>query len=284
MLPKKKLNRKRNFSTMKKSINKYLSFMQYKKGSKKYEEMDNNIKKAGLDITPETYQTITILMPTIISLVYIAFKILNYVNFMASTEEIKKVAEILQDPSLLNVKLNIRFLYLLMVWVITFLVIKSIPKIKISFRQAASEKETMILQTYTIMMLKTEKPTKEILKSLYERANIFRPYLQRAISKFSTDHNNALTELKNTVPNNNFKKICIALEQLLNNDKKLSLTYLENHRVLMREINKQKRMRKGTKDQIIGMLLMILPMLVFISIIGYPILIYTIKSIKTIPI
>lgn len=284
MIPKKKLRHKRTIKTIMQSISKKLRTIQYNEGSKKYEELKMNLKKAGLDITPEEYQTITILMPTIITIIYTAFKILNYINFIVNAEEIKKVAEILQDTSLLDVKLNIRFLNLLLVWLITLLVVKSIPKIKISLRQATSEKETMILQTYAIMMLKTEKPTKEILKSLYERAKIFRPYLEKAINKFSTDSNRSLTELKNTVPNDNFKKICIALEQSLNNDKKHSIDYLENHRILIREVNRQKRMRKGIKNQIIGMLLMILPMLVFVSIIGYPIIMYTIKSIKTIPI
>lgn len=284
MLPQKKLSHKKTIKTSIENINKKLSIIQYKKGSQRYEELKMSLKKAGWNITPESYQTITILIPLIIVLLYIISIMLNYINLMANMEEMQKVAELLQDSSLLDIKLNIKLVNFLLVWFVSFFIIKSIPKIKISLRQVTSQKETLILQTYTIMMLKTEKPIKEILISLYERAKIFRPYLQQTNNKFSTDPNKALTELKDIVPNDNFKKICISLQQSLNNDKKLSVTYLENHRFLMREVNKQLRMRKGTKDQILGMLLMIFPMLICISIIGFPLLMYTIKSIETIPV
>lgn len=283
LIPYKKLRRKINTGRLiDKLTNKIIKF-QYKEGSTKYEEIKYKIKKAGLDLKPETYQIIKVILPIIFMNIYILFKIINYVNLSLNIEELRETARVLDNKKILDIYLDIRISIVILVGILSFFIPNAVLNIIIKARKKISEKENLILQSYTIMLLKSTKPVKQILISLYDRAKIFKPYLEYAVNRFSTDENAALEELKNSVPNESFKNICISLQKALNNDRRLSIHYLENHRKLSMEVNKQLRIRKETKDQAIGMILMILPMLIAIGIAGYPWLIFTIKSISSIP-
>jgi hypothetical protein len=211
------------------------------------------------------------------------FKILNYVNLQVNTEELKEAAKVLNDETILNIKLNINFLALLLIGCISSLLPDLIMKFLIKSKINIGQKEALTLQTYTIMLLKTAKPVKQILISLYGRTSLFKHQLELAINKYSSDPDKALSDLKESVTQNNFKIISIALQQALNNDRDLSIKYLENHRNLAREVNKQIRIRNQTRDEMVGMMIMMVPMLLTLCIIGYPWLIYTLKSISSIP-
>lgn len=280
---KKKLKKKFNKIDYIQKINNKIAFLQYKKGSKEYQKLKYSLLKSGLNITPETFQTINMIVPFIVVFISIVIEFIRYINNLVSLSSMKRAAEILGDESILNIDFSIKPVNLLIVWVITFMLPKIIMKIVIAIRKIFSEKEVLILQTYTIMMLKTKKPVKEILISLLERAKIYKPYIERALKTFSTDQEGALTLLKETSPNSNFKKICISLEQALKNDKELSITYLENHRILSREVNKQLRLRKNKRNEIIGVLLMVFPLFILIAIGAYPWLIYMLKILNNMP-
>ncbi len=280
--PKKKLKRRKDKGLLE-SLNNKLSKLYYKKESRKYYKLKQKIVKAGLTMSPETYQTVRLILPVVIMVIYIFFKMINFINLKISAENLTEAAKILNDESILNIRLNINFLTVLIIGLIALFLQRVVLFIMGKIRAEISKKEALILQTYAIMLLKTTKPVKQILISLYERANHFKPHLKQANERFSTNPDAALSELKESAQGD-FINICIALQQALNGDRKLSVTYLENRRNLSREVNKQIRIRNQTRDQGIGILIMMIPLVVSLAIVGYPWIMYTLKAIKSIPI
>lgn len=257
--------------------------LQDKPGSKNYKKIQNDLKKARLKLTPEGFYAITYILPIIIVIALIVVNYTNAVNTLLNLEQIKVVAEKLGKPEMAEVSFKINWPFILVAALLGNMLPRWVLKIIIGIRGSLSEKEVLMLQTYVIMMLKAGKPVKEILISLYERSKAFRDPLELAVNTYSANPNEALQQMKDTVPNESFGKICVALEQTLNNDRKISLTYLENHRVLGKEINEQIRIRKNTKKKIFGLLLMIVPMIALMAIGAYPWLIFTLKQIDNIP-
>jgi len=280
---KKKL-RYKNSIRFTERINNRLSKLHYKKDSKEYRNLQQKIINAGIHTSIETFQSIKIILPFAAVIFYILFKILNYVNLNLNMNELAEAARVLNDDSLLNVSLSINLSEIILIGAVAFLLPDLILKFMTKLRAGLSKKESLILQTYTIMLLKTSKPVKQILISLYERADYFKPVLGKAVNSFSASPEVALEELKSSAPQNDFQNICIALQQALNGDRKLSTIYLENHRNLAREVNKQIRIRNQTRNQGMGIILMMLPILASIAIVGYPWLVYTIRAIGQIPI
>jgi nitrate reductase NapE component len=69
----------------------------------------------------------------------------------------------------------------------------------------------------------------------------------------------------------------------LKTDKDFSLAYLEKNRTITREINKQYRLRKNKRNEIIGTLLLIFPLLMLVAIGAYPWIIYILGLLNNIP-
>ncbi len=277
--------RNRNNKKILESLNNKLSRLHYKKGSDNYYKLQQKLLKAGLTISPETYQTLKLIMPVLAMITYILLKLINYINLKMGIDNLAEVARILNDESILNINFKIDFLFVLLIGITTFLLQGALPFFMAKVREKANKKEELILQTYTIMLLKTSKPIKDILVSLSERADYFKPLLKTASEKFSTDQVGALKDMKNSAPQKSeFLNICIALNQSLSGDRKLSGMYLESQRHMSREINKQVRIRKQIRNQGIGILIMSIPIAISIAVVGYPWLIYTIRAIRSMPI
>lgn len=279
--PKKKL--RRNIKLTDKLNNKFSKF-HYKKDSKNYRNLNIKIRNAGLNLSSETFQTIRFILPAAVIIFYILFEVINYLNLQINIEELKEAAKILNNETILNIHLNINIVTILFIGFVTLILPNLILIFMIKIRSGIVKRESLVLQTYTIMLLKTSRPIKHILLSLYERANYFKPLLKAANEKFSADSKNALEELKNSSPQGDFVNICIALQQAMNSYRKFSVMYLENHRNLSREVNKQIRIRNQTRNQGIGILIMMIPLLINIAIVGYPWLMYTIRAIRFISI
>lgn len=280
--PKKKLRYNVKFINR---LNNALSRFHYQKDSKLFIVLQHKIERAGFSINPETFQSIRFILPFVAVTFYFLLITINYVNLRLSINELEIAAKVLEDPSVLNVKFNVNIYFILIVFLVSFLLPDLALILMNKLRTSLSKRESQTLQTYTIILLKTSKPVKEILNSLYERSQYFRPSLERANNIFSTDSKKALEELKDSAPERSeFENICIALHQALYGNRKLSIIYLGNHRDLAREVNKQKRIRRQTRNQGIGILVLMIPLLISAALVGYPWLMVTIRAIGSIPI
>ena len=166
-------------------------------------------------MSPETYQTVRLVLPVVIMIIYILFKAINFINLKISAENLIEAAKILNDESILNIRFNINFLIVLLIGFISLLLQGLVLFFMEKIKSKISKREALILQTYTIMLLKTTKSVKQILISLYERADFFKPHLKKANERFSTDPEVALSELMESAQGD-FINICIALQQAFN--------------------------------------------------------------------
>ena len=280
---RKKIKRKVTFQDIEPKLNTYLKLLQYNKGSKEYQRLERKLKGAGIKLKPETYCSLNFLFSICVVLLFVLFKIFGYFNKLVNIDMITKAAEVLNNPNLLEIKLSVKLPNVLIVFLIAYALPNIIIKITGILRRAAAEKEILLLQSYTVIMLRTGIPVKRILNNLSLRAKIYRSDIEMAVKKFSTNPESALKELKDSFSNNNFRKTCIALEQALKTDKDFSLAYLEKNRAITREINKQYRLRKNKRNEIIGTLLMVFPLFMLIAIGAYPWIIYILKLLNNIP-
>lgn len=266
------------------SRNKFIKFVLDKKGEKYKVRVKNNLKQSELNLSPEAFQVITFITPIILIIASIVISYLNKLNMLINIDKLMIVAEQLGKPELAEISFKLNKSIIAIIALVGYFIPDGLLKIIVLIRKGMSEKEVLVLQTYTIIMLKADMPTKRILVSLYKRSRIFKKELETAVNKFSTDPNKALREIKENSFNDGFKKIIISLEQNLNSDKKIGVVYLQNNRTLGKEIAEQLRIRKTNKKNIIGILFMIIPLIVLLAIGFYPWLVYTLKQIGSISI
>ncbi len=279
--PRKKLNRNKKLTEV---LNERFSKLHYKTDSKKYNNLKIKIINSGIDVSPETFQTVTYLLPIFTMMSYITLKVINYMNLRVNEKALMEAAKVLNNEEILNVSLNVNALSIALVGFIALLFPYLLLRFMGKIRAGGIKREALMLQTYAIMLLKTTRPVKQILISLQERADYFKTQLETVNEKFSTNPDAALSELKRSGPQGDFTNICVAMQQALSGDRSLSVIYLENHRKFSREVNKQIRIRKQTRNQAIGIFIMAVPTLACAVVVGYPWLMYVIRAIKSIPI
>ena len=263
--------------------NKLIKKLHDKPESKGYIKLSKKLKQAGIKMSPEAFQTMTYIIPIIIVIILLAIKYTNVINTLMNLEQLKIVAQKIGKEDIAKVDTSVNIPFLLIAFLISHKAPEWILNVLIAYRNAKGHKEIIMLQTYAIMMLKAGQSTKRILISLMERSRLYKEPLEIAVNSFSTNPNKALKELEESVGNKDFKKLCVALQQTLNYDRKISLTYLQNHRVLGRELQKLNRKAKNTKKSLFGMLLLIIPLLTFILVAGYPWLLFSLKQLDSVP-
>jgi hypothetical protein len=288
ILSQKKKRRIRNVSLVNKlektSRNKYIKWMHDKPNSKKYKKIKAQIKQAGFNISPELVQFLSYLLPAIMFLFIIAIRYTNMLNAMMNIDQLKKVAEVLGDSSIAQINTKTNWGLVLAGAFLFHYVPTGVLKVVGTFRNAKSQKEVIMLQTYAIMMLKTGKSVKQILITLMDRSDTFKAYIEKAVNNYSHNPQLALKELRENVGNKDFDKIITSLEQALKSDRQISLKYLENHRVLGKELNRINRRGRNAKKNVVGILLMIIPLLTLILVGGYPWFIFSLKVLDEVPI
>lgn len=288
LLTQKKKRRLRNISFLSKiervSRTKYVKWMQDKPNSKGYKKTQKLIRQAGFKISPEAIMFISYILPVGMFLFILAIKYTNIINTIMNIEQLKEVAKVLGDKSIAEVDTSINWGVTLAGASVFYFAPKGLLKLVGVLRSVKSQKEVIMLQTYTIMMLKTGKAVKQILITLMDRASNFKPALENAVNSFSQNPALALKELREDAANKDFEKIVTALEQTLKSDRKISLKYLENHRILGKELNRINRRGRNAKKSMVGILLMIIPLLTLLVVGGYPWLVFALKVLDETPI
>lgn len=239
------------------------------------------IIKAGIDIKPEVIKLFQYLLPIIVFALIILVKYTNIANAMLNMEQLKEVAQYLNDDSFTKIDTNVdfggAFLISLLFYFVPMLILKAMSYV----RALKSQEEVLMLQTYALMMLKTSQSVQQILIVLNERSKIFKPYLELAVKSYSQDPKETLKTLKK-VEDKGFEKIIISLEQALDKNREMSFKYLEKHRVLTKELNKIEKKAKDSQKKVVGILLLIVPLMIFAIIGGYPWFMLSLKTMSDI--
>lgn len=249
---------------------------------KKYKQLERNLKQAGyVNTKVATLQVIKLISPLIGFGILLVFKLTNIINYLLTAEKIQRMTSHISDYSF-SLEINLAPMFLISLF---FYVVPDIYlKLKTTLRNARGQSEAMILMTYAVMMLKAKRSVKQVLVSLMERSYVYREPFEVAVNSYSTNPTKALKDFKDRVGQPQLEKIGIALEQALNRDSKTSLYYLENHRVLGKELNRINRKKKNTQKSMFGLVLLILPLSALAVVAGYPWLIFAFSQFKSVPI
>jgi hypothetical protein len=288
ILSKKRKRRIKNTSLLNKieetSRHKYIKWMHDKPQSKRHKALQKKIREAGLSISPEAMQLISYFLPLIMFFFLLAIRYTNIINAMMNIEQLKKIAESIGDSNIANVNTKINWAVLMGVAFVFIYLPNGVLKVLGAFRQAVAQKEVVMLQTYAIMMLKTGKSVKQILVTMMDRSKTFKPILEKAVNNYSQNPQFCLKDLKDNCGNKDFEKIVTSLEQALRSDRKISLKYLENHRVLGKELHKINNRERNAKKNVFGILLMIVPLIAMVLVGGYPWFVLSMKILQDVPI
>jgi len=266
------------------SKSKYVRWLHERPESKGHKKLKKLIKESGLKVSPEAVQLFSYLLPGFMFAFFLAIKYTNVLNTITNIEELRKVAEIVGDSSIAQVNTEVNWALILSAAFAFHYAPRGMLKILALYRSAKSQKEVLMLQTYAIMMLKTGKSVKQVLITVMDRSTVFKGPLEKAVNNYSYNPQLALKDLRQEVGNKGFEKLVIALEQAINSDKEISIRYLENHRVLGKEIERINRRGKNARKSMMGILLMIFPLLMLLIVGGYPWFVFSLKVIDDLPI
>ncbi len=200
----------------------------------------------------------------------------NTANILMNQRRLEGLAKVLQDDTITAISFpNIPAMVIISM-VAYFFPFLSIMLVKV-FREKKAEKEAIMLQTYTLMLLSTKKNVRYILKVLYERSSIYKNVLRDCINMYSLDSEKALSDLKKSVDKPEFQSLVNSLEKSLFNDREVAIKYLKNGRKIESNIRQITNQKKNKSKQIAGAVLLILPIGTLCMVGGYPWLLWALK-------
>lgn len=256
----------------------------------KDKDKDNNYLKLQHDLlqlgmgTPEYFKALNLIVAIISIIVVVLFGYVYKLNMLVNIEDLKVAAEAIGKPEIAQIDFSINIKAIALTVIVLLVLPRQLLKVAVSIKALMEENEVLMLQTYAMMMIKAGKPVKLILISLMDRSNLFKAVLRKAVNSFSEDPSKALQVARENTQNKGFDKTIRALEQALNHDRDVSLIFLKNHRQMTKELKALDRVRKNSIKSIVSTVLLIVPLLAFAFIAGYPFLVYSMKILDNAPI
>lgn len=271
-LRNKKILKSKKKTKLLKSLEKISLKLKFKR-NKSYLKNEKLLKDISLNFSVDMYYLLKIIFAITTVIVIIVVSYLNQVSIALNINKL----------SISNVTFNIDITTLLSVFLASIILPDIVLRQAVKIKDVIAKKEILVLQTYTIMLIKAGKNVKDILKSLYERSDLFKKNFELALNTYSSDPNESLTILKDSTEIKSFKKIVIALEQCLNSDREVSLIFLRNSRKITKELSRLEKLRKDGNKKIFNTLMLILPLAAWMAVSGYPWFVHVIKLINDIP-
>lgn len=283
---KRRIKNRGVLNTLKKiSENRVIKKLQYPPNSKEYRNIELRLKKAGFkNMTVGTYQMVKYTLPLIMYVFIVSIRYTNIYVSITNIDKLKKIAELTGDISATQIDSDLMLLPLFGYSLVFYFLPELLLKVITGLRNTRGNKEIMMLHTYAVMMLKSKRSVKQILISLMNRAKIYKPEFEIAVNSYSKNPHGVIQELSEQVGHPQFEKVCIGLQQALNDDPDLSIEYLKNSRNLGKNLNKLNRKKKTRKKSIIGLMLLVIPMLGLAIVGGYPWLVFSLRQLDCVPI
>lgn len=252
------------------SDNKIIQKLMFNDGEKIYSFFKRAIDTAGIPkLTIARFQTINILSVIFAFFMQIIVWVTNVSNILLNKKKITILAEKMLSPEMASMpKLDL-------VSVISISLLAAIvPYLFISiygmFRSKKAEKEIILLQTYALMMMNTNKNIKYVIETLYERSDIYKESFRECLQIYSIDPYEALQKLKNSVVKSEWQSLANSLEKSLFNDREMAVKYLKSSRRLESNMRKIYLQRKTKNKELTGAILLILPLATLCMVCGYP--------------
>ncbi len=256
---------------------------QTKDKSDSYMKLQSDLLQLGLG-TPEYFKALNVVIAFISVIIVVLLSYIYKLNMLVNIDELRVAAEVIGKPEIAHVDFSINLKAVVFTLLIMLVLPRQLLKVAVAVKSLMEENEVLMLQTYAMMMIKAGRPVKLILISLMDRSKLFKGVLKQAVNSFSEDPSRALRVARESAPNKGFDKTVRALEQALNHDRDVSLIFLKNHRQMTKELKALDRVRKNSIKTIVSTVLLIIPLLTFAFIAGYPFVVYSMKILSNAPV
>ena len=248
-----------------------------------YMKLQSDLLQLGLG-TPEYFRALNVVIAFVSVIVVIVLSYIYKLNMLFNIDELRVAAEVIGKPEIVQVDFSISLKTVVFVLMMMLVMPRQLLKVAVAIKSLMEENEVLMLQTYSMMMIKAGRPVKLILISLMDRSKLFKGVLRQAVNSFSEDPSKALQVARESTSNKGFDKTIRALEQALHHDRDISLIFLKNHRQMTKELKALDRVRKNSIKSIVSTILLIIPLLTFAFIAGYPFVVYSMKILGNAPI
>jgi nitrate reductase NapE component len=246
-------------------------------------KLQSDLLQLGLG-TPEYFKALNVVIAFISVIIVVLLSYIYKLNMLVNIDELRVAAEVIGKPEIAHVDFSINLKAVVFTLLIMLVLPRQLLKVAVAVKSLMEENEVLMLQTYAMMMIKAGRPVKLILISLMDRSKLFKGVLKQAVNSFSEDPSRALRVARESAPNKGFDKTVRALEQALNHDRDVSLIFLKNHRQMTKELKALDRVRKNSIKTIVSTVLLIIPLLTFAFIAGYPFVVYSMKILSNAPV
>ena len=243
---------------------------------KQYAKLKKLVSTADIPkLTIPRLQIACILSSIVVALGYVGIYLLKLLNYKLMYPRLLELSKMLINEQLAKaptVNWIDPIIFGLLAYSLPILAIKVYAKMK----ENKAMSEVLMLQTFVMMRLSTNKNVYYILEMLYERSKIYKEPLRRACNYYHTDINECFNILRKSISSDEFNTIINSLEKALS-DKAMARDYIERRRRLEKVNRKTRKMNENKKKQIIGTFILFLPLLTMLAIVGYPWFVYNMK-------
>ena len=247
-----------------------------KNNEKTINMFQNIINESGAAmVTVNRLQTISVLSVFGVALILLFIHFIRLVNYNIMYETLLELSEQLINEEI-STRPEIDYINFAIVSLTGYLIPAGVLKFRGILKGKEANNEVIILQIFLAMGLKSNKNVLSIMKSLYNRSNVYKEPLRKAILIYSTNQEEAFNYLKKNVEIREFQTIVGALEKALI-DRELAKEYLENSRSLEKTIRSLRASRSQQGRQIIGTIMLFAPLASSLAVIAYPWLIQNMK-------
>lgn len=226
-------------------------------------------------VTVNRLQTISVLSVFGVALVLLFIHFIRLVNYNIMYETLLELSEQLINEEI-STRPKIDYINFAIVSLTGYLIPAGVLKFRGILKGKEANNEVIILQIFLAMGLKSNKNVLSIMKSLYNRSNVYKEPLRKAILIYSTNQEEAFSYLKKNVEIREFQTIVGTLEKALI-DRELAKEYLENSRSLEKTIRSLRASRSQQGRQIVGTIMLFAPLASSLAVIAYPWLIQNMK-------
>lgn len=219
-------------------------------------------------ITNKRLQTMSILSVAIMAIFLVLQWTMEFVNVLIHHQALQKLAEEVGNPTLATITPPglTMFIPLLLAYCAPYLIIKFI----MIMRHSRMANEAMMLQSYAVMLLETSTSIFYVIETLMNQSNYYKEVFRTCLHLYSTSPERAITMLKEQSNDERFHSIALAIEKGLNIDRIMAASYLRSKRDTQTKMAQIKRQKKDSSKDIIGTLLLLLPLLSLAFTVGYP--------------
>jgi hypothetical protein len=144
-------------------------------------------------------------------------------------------------------------------------------KNRIKARKEKMKKELPVIESFVIIMLETGTYTVyDILKTLLDTSDFFRPYIMSCLNEYYVDPKQAIQNMSDKVQDEEFQMVCNSLKQAVDMDKNYTAMFMKQQAEQIRKIHALEREAKIKKKPLIYVFLLAMPLFSIVIIWLYP--------------